>query len=50
MFSSEFGGKWSLFIGIVDGPLWLEGIEEGAEEHGVVILWREPLNRVGDTL
>jgi hypothetical protein len=34
----------------MDGPLWLEGIEEGAKEHRVIKFWREPLNKDAFTL
>ena len=50
VFSSELGGEGSLFVGVVDGPLGLEGVEEGAEEHGVVVLWRDPLSESAGTL
>lgn len=46
VFSSELRGNGPLFVGVVDGPLGLEGVEKGAEEHRVVVFGAEPLNRV----
>jgi hypothetical protein len=50
MFSSEFRRNRSLFIGVMDGPFGFEGIQEGAEEHGVVELGTYPLNYYINTL
>lgn len=44
MLSSEFGRKRTFFIRIMDCPFRLEGIEEGAEEHGIIVLWADPLS------
>jgi hypothetical protein len=34
----------------VDGPFGFEGVEEGAEEHGVVVFRGHPLHVMGGTL
>lgn len=44
MLSSKLWRKGAFFIGIVDSPFRLEGVKEGAEEHGVVILRADPLS------
>ena len=43
MLSSKFGRNGPLLVGIVNGPLRLERVQEGAEEHRIVIFWGEPL-------
>jgi len=39
VFSSELGGDGAFLVWVGDGPLGFEGVEESAEEHGVVIFW-----------
>ncbi len=44
VFSSKFGRKWTFFIGIVDGPLWLEWVQESTVEKGIVKLGHDDID------
>ena len=44
MLASELGREGSLFVGVVDGPLGLEHIQEGAKPQGVKPLRTDPLS------
>ena len=50
MLSSEFGGKRPFFVRVVDGPLGLEGVEDGAVEERVEVFGHDHLREGASTL